>query len=98
MCVRARRTFPLMAQLVVVLPQLGDELRSLQLNLGVGGQVVGGGLLSDHSISLHIQVPVDPANTDQSINLIIKTKTGEVASVLTRLVCTARGRGSAWWG
>lgn len=60
-------TFPLVAQLVVVLPQLGDQLRSLELDLGVGGQVVaGGGLLPDHGVGLHVQVPVNPENTNQS--------------------------------
>lgn len=68
-------TFPLVAQLVVVLPQLGDQLRSLELDLGVGGQVVaGGGLLSDHGVGLHVQVPVNPENTDQSKRSFNKTK------------------------
>lgn len=53
-------TFSLVAQLMVVLPQLGDELRPLQLDLRVGGQVIGRGSLSDHSIGLNIQIPVDP--------------------------------------
>lgn len=44
---------------MIVLPQLGDQLGTLQLNLWVGGQVVGRWRLLDHSVSLHIQVPVD---------------------------------------
>lgn len=48
---------------MVVLPQFGDQLRSLQLDLGVGGQVVGGGALSDHSVGLDVQIPVDPEDT-----------------------------------
>lgn len=59
-------TFSLVAQFMVVLPQLGDELSSLQLNLGVGGQVVGGRALSDHSIGLNVQIPVDAENTGGS--------------------------------
>lgn len=51
---------------MVVLPQLGDELSSLELDLGVGGQVVGRRVLSDHNIGLDVQVPVDPGNTGQS--------------------------------
>lgn len=52
-----------MTQLVVVLPQFGDQLCSLQLDLGVGGQVIGGGSLSDHGIRLDVQIPVDPETT-----------------------------------
>lgn len=47
---------------MVVLPQFGDQLSSLQLDLRVGGQVVGGRMLSDHSIGLDIQIPVDTEN------------------------------------
>lgn len=47
---------------MVVLPQFGDELSSLQLYLRVGGQVVGGRALSDHSIGLDVQIPVDTEN------------------------------------
>lgn len=47
---------------MVVLPQFGDQLRSLQLYLRVGGQMVGGKALSDHSISLDVQIPVDTEN------------------------------------
>jgi len=56
-------TFPLVAQLMVVLPQFGDQLRSLHLDLWVGGQVTGRGTLSDHSIGLDVQIPIDPATT-----------------------------------
>lgn len=48
-----------MTQFVVVLPQFSDKLSSLQLNLRVGGQMVGWGVLSDYSIGLNIQIPVD---------------------------------------
>lgn len=47
---------------MVVLPQFGDQLCPLQLYLRVGGQMVGGKALSDHSISLDIQIPVDSEN------------------------------------
>lgn len=56
------RTFSLVAQFVVVLPQFGDQLSPLQLDLRVGGQVVGRRVFSDHSIGLDVQVPVDPEN------------------------------------
>lgn len=52
-------TFSLETQLMIVLPQFCDELSSLELNLWVGGQVVAGGLLSDHNIGLDVQIPVD---------------------------------------
>lgn len=55
----AHCTFSLVAQLMIVLPQLGDQLGALQLDLRVGGQVVGRERLLDHGVSLHIQVPVD---------------------------------------
>lgn len=55
----AHCTFSLVAELVIVLPQLGDQLGTLQLDLRVGGQVVGRGSLLDHGVSLHIQVPID---------------------------------------
>lgn len=55
-------TLSLVAQFVVVLPQFGDQLRPLQLDLGVGGQVVGRRAFSDHGIGLDVQVPVDPEN------------------------------------
>lgn len=63
-------TFSLVAQLMVVLPQLGDELRPLQLDLRVGGQVIGRASLSDHSIGLNVQIPVDPEpkTTPRSVN------------------------------
>lgn len=51
---------------MVVLPQFCDELSSLELNLWVGGQVVAGGLLSDHNIGLDIQIPVDPEDRGNS--------------------------------
>lgn len=60
----AHRTFSLVAELVVVLPQLGDQLGALQLDLRVGGQVVGRGRLLDHGVSLHVQVPVDAGRRD----------------------------------
>ena len=53
-------TFSLVTQLVVVLSQLRDELSSLQLDFRMGGQVIGGGVLSDHSVGLDVQIPVDP--------------------------------------
>lgn len=55
-------TFPLVTQFVVVLPQFGDKLSSLQLYLRVGGQVLRRRLFSDHSIGLDVQIPVDPEN------------------------------------
>lgn len=68
-------TFSLVAQLKVVLPQLGDQLRSLQLYLWVWGQVVGGRALPDHCVSLDIQVPVDTEN--RSVwSAGVKIKTG----------------------
>lgn len=51
-------TLTLRAQLVVVLPQFGGELRSLQLDLWVWREVVRWGSLSDHSVGLNVQVPV----------------------------------------
>lgn len=47
---------------MVMLPQFGDKLSSLELYLRVGGQVVGGGMLSDHSIGLNVQIPIDTEN------------------------------------
>lgn len=55
-------TFSLVTQFVVVLPQFGDQLSSLQLDLRVGGQVVSGRALSDDSVGLDVQIPVDPGN------------------------------------
>lgn len=52
-------TFSLVTQLVVMLPQFGDQLSPLQLNLWVGGQVVSGRMLLNHSVGLDVQVPVD---------------------------------------
>lgn len=57
-------TFSLVAQFMVVLPKFGDQLSSLQLDLRVGRQVVGGGALSDHSIGLDVQIPVDTENNN----------------------------------
>lgn len=51
---------------MVVLPQFGDELSSLELNLWVGGQEVGRRLLSDHNIGLDVQIPVDPEDRRDS--------------------------------
>lgn len=90
-------TFSLVTQLVVVLPQFGDQLSSLQLDLRVGGQVVGWGALSDHSVRLNVQVPVDPKNNIKSIKTNKTTpemliKRG-LASELTLLVCMGQGRG-----
>lgn len=53
------RTFSLVTQLVVMLPQFGDQLSPLQLNFWVGGQVVSGRMLLNHSVGLDVQVPVD---------------------------------------
>lgn len=53
------RTFSLVTQLVVMLPQFGDQLSTLQLDLWVGGQVVSGRMLLNHSVGLDVQVPVD---------------------------------------
>lgn len=52
-------TFSLVTQLVVMLPQFGDQLSPLQLDLWVGGQVVSGRMLLNHSVGLDVQVPVD---------------------------------------
>lgn len=59
-------TFSLKTQLMVVLPQFCDKLSSLELNLWVGGQVVGRRLLSDHHIGLDVQIPVDPEDRRDS--------------------------------
>lgn len=60
----AHCTFSLVAQLVIVLPQLGDQLGALQLNLWVGRQVVGRRGFLYHCVSLHIQVPIDAEGND----------------------------------
>lgn len=52
-------TFSLVTQLMVMLPQFGDQLSPLQLDLWVGGQVVSGRMLLNHSVGLDVQVPVD---------------------------------------
>lgn len=43
---------------MVVLPQLGGELSSLQLDLRVWRQVFPRGSLTNHSVGLNVQVPV----------------------------------------
>lgn len=87
---------------MVVLPQLGDELSSLELDLGVGGQEVGRRVLSDHNIGLDVQVPVDPVNTGQSNQherqMLTEGTCQCVAPVLTRQACTEQGQGWGWWG
>lgn len=52
-------TFSLVAQFVIMLPQLGNQLGTLQLNLWVRRQVVGRQRFLYHGVSLHIQVPID---------------------------------------
>lgn len=54
MLLLAHCTFSLVAQLMIVLPQLGDQLSTLQLNLWMGRQVVGRRGFLDHGVSLHI--------------------------------------------
>lgn len=61
-------TFPLGAELVVVLPKLGGQLGALHLDLRVRWQEVRWGSLSDHRVGLDVQVPVHSAHrhhTDQ---------------------------------
>lgn len=87
--VRCEGTFSLVAQFVVVLSKFGDQLSSLQLDLRVGGQVVGRGALSDHSIGLNVQIPVDTENNKhttifvKSLGGTNKTQSTEKLKTLT---------------
>ncbi len=56
---------------MIVLPQFGDQLSSLQLYLRMGGQVVGRRMLSDHSIGLDIQIPVNTANKANNLYIFL---------------------------
>lgn len=56
---------------MVVLSKFGDQLSSLQLDLRMRRQMVGGGALSDHSIGLDVQIPVDTeTSTINNFNII----------------------------
>lgn len=93
-----------MAELVVVLPQLGDQLGALQLDLGVGGQVASGRALLDHSVGLHVQVPVDAGGRGFIVKQLAERLNHAHSeqrqdSELTQLACRGRaqGRDWGWW-